>query len=247
MRHWVTRILLVGLLFTTPALAQTAAPSFEVVSIKPTPPAQLNRLRTDFCQQSGRFTMLGAPVIRSIRFAYQVADYEIAGAPDWAREFATAYNIEAITAGPVTVDQCRLMVQSLFAERFKLKTHREQRESRVYLLTVVKTRLRLREGGEVRLNGGTQVGNGGKPQWPDGLTMPELARILSGYADRPVIDRTGLQGRYGIKLDFSLNDGDDRPTIFTAVQEQLGLKLEPGRAPIEMLIVDHIEKPAPNE
>jgi uncharacterized protein (TIGR03435 family) len=128
-----------------------------------------------------------------------------------------------------------------------LKTHREPRESNVYFLTISTTPLKLREGGEVRLNGGIQIGDGGKPSWPDGLTMPELARILSGYTDRPVIDRTGLQGSYGIKLDFSLRDGDDRPIVYTAVQEQLGLKLETGRAPIEMLIIDHIEKPTPNE
>lgn len=79
------------------------------------------------------------------------------------------------------------------------------------------------------------------------MTMPELARILSNYTDRPVIDQTGLQGRYGMTLDFSLRDGDDRPIVYTAVQEQLGMKLEPGRAPIEMLIIDHIEKPTPNE
>jgi uncharacterized protein (TIGR03435 family) len=92
-----------------------------------------------------------------------------------------------------------------------------------------------------------QLGGTGKPQWPDGLAMPELARILSNYTDRPVIDRTGLQGSYGVTLDFSVDPGDDRPVVFAAVQEQLGLKLEPGRAPIEMLVIDHIEKPTPNE
>jgi uncharacterized protein (TIGR03435 family) len=76
--------------------------------------------------------------------------------------------------------------------------------------------------------------------------MAELASLLSDYTDRPVIDRTGLRGRYGVKLDFS-RDGDDRPIVYTAVQEQLGLKLETGRAPIDMLIIDHIEKPTPNE
>ena len=191
--------------------------------------------------------MLGAPVIWSMTDAVQVREYQIVGAPEWMHGFDTAYNIEATTGGPVSIAQCRLMVQSLFAERFKLKTHREQRESNVYFLTVASKPLKLREGGEVRLNGGVQFGDAGKPSWADGLQMPELARILSNYTDRPVIDRTGLQGRYGIKLDFSLHDGDDRPIVFTAVQEQLGLKLEAGRAPIDMLIIDHIEKPTPNE
>jgi uncharacterized protein (TIGR03435 family) len=86
----------------------------------------------------------------------------------------------------------------------------------------------------------------GKPQWPDGLTMPALASILSNFTDRPVLDRTELQGSYGITLDFA-REGDDRASIFTAVQEQLGLKLEVGRAPVEMLIIDRIEKPMANE
>jgi uncharacterized protein (TIGR03435 family) len=247
MRVKVIATALITLHFTVGVLAQTAvAPSFEVSSVKPTPPAQQNHLRFDYCQQSGRFTMLGTPVIWSIKYAYQLKDYQIAGAPDWLHWFDTAYNIEATAGRPVSVAECRLMVQSLFAERFKLRTHREPRESRVYFLTIGTNPLKLREGGEVRLNGGVQFGDG-KPTWPDGLTMPQLAIILSNYTDRPVVDRTGLQGRYGIKLDFSTRDGDDHPIIFTAVQEQLGLRLEAGRAPIEMLIIDHIEKPTANE
>ena len=239
---------LVTLYFSVRVLAQTTiAPSFEVTSVKPTPPAEEHHLRFDYCQPSGRFTMLGTPVIWSITYAYRVKDYQIVNAPDWVREFDTAYNIEATAGGPVSVDQCRLMVQSLFAERFKLRTHREPRESKVYVLTIGKNPIKLRKGGEVRLNGGVQFVGAGKPQWPDGMDMPELARILSNYTDRPVIDRTGLEGKYGIRLDFSMHDGDDRPSVFTAVQEQLGLKLEAGRAPIEMLIIDHIEKPTANE
>lgn len=191
--------------------------------------------------------MLGTPIDWSIRYAYQVRDYQLVGGPDWVRDFHTAYNIEATAGRPVGAEECRAMVQSMFAERFKLKTHRESRESRVYFLTIEKTPLKLRKGGEVKLNGSVQLDGTGKRTWPDGMTMPELARILSNYTDRPVIDRTGLQGTYGIKLDFSVGHGDDRPIIFAAVQEQLGLKLEPGRAPIEVLVIDHIEKPTPNE
>ena len=227
-------------------LAQTFAPSFDVASVKPRPPADTHPIRPDYCQRSGRFTMLGTPLEWSIRYAYQVRDYQLAGAPDWVRDFHTAYNIEATAGRPVTVDECRLMVQSLLADRFKLTAHREPRESNVYFLTIAKTPLKFPEGGEVRVNG-LQLEATGKPTWPDGITMSQLASILSGRTDRPVIDRTGLQGKYGVRLEFSLADGDDRPSVFTAVQEQLGLKLEPGRAQIEMLVIDHIEKPTPNE
>ena len=75
--------------------------------------------------------------------------------------------------------------------------------------------------------------------------MPALAGYFTDWVGRPVVDRTGLGGAYGNTLDFSRTDNDDRPSIFTAVQEQLGLKLDPGRAP-EMLVIDHIEKPGDN-
>jgi uncharacterized protein (TIGR03435 family) len=234
--------------FRVGVLAQTAVtPTFEVSSVKPTPPERQNQLRFDYCQPSGRFAVFGTPIIWSIAYAYRVKDYQIVGVPDWLRGFDTAYDIEGTAGGPVGEDQCRLMVQSLFAERFKLKTHREPRESQVYFLTILKNGSKLREGGEVRVNGGVQVVGSGKPRWPDGMTMPDFARILSDSTDRPVVDRTGLQKKYGVRLDFSTRDGDDRVSIFTAVQEQLGLKLEAGRAPVEMLIIDHIEKPTANE
>src|SRR5262249_31401877 len=140
----------------------------------------------------------------------------------------------------------RSMVQSLFLDRFKLVVHRETKEAPVYLLTIAKSGIKVHEGGGVKLNGSIQIGPSGKPDWADGWTMSDAATYLSNYTDRLIVDRTRLTGRYGISLDFSLSGTDDRPSIFTAVQEQLGLKLEAGKAPIEMLIIDHIEKPDAN-
>jgi uncharacterized protein (TIGR03435 family) len=90
------------------------------------------------------------------------------------------------------------------------------------------------------------MGASGKAEWPDGWTMTKLASYLSGVAGRPVVDRTGLAGTYGIELEFSTREGDDRPSIFTALQEQLGLRLDAGKAGIEMLVIDHIERPSGN-
>jgi uncharacterized protein (TIGR03435 family) len=220
--------------------------SFEVISIKPTPVERQNRLTLDFCQSSGRFVVAGAPVLWSIGYAYRLKDYQMSGAPEWVSQFDSTYDIEGKPSQAVNNGQCRLMVQSLFKERFKLRVHRENKESPVYNLTIAKNGTKLRVGGAVKLNGGVQVDASGKADWPDGLTMGALATILSNYTDRPVVDRTGLTEKYGITLDFSLRDGDDRPSIFTAVQDQLGLKLEAGRAPIEMLVIDHLEKPEEN-
>jgi uncharacterized protein (TIGR03435 family) len=138
------------------------------------------------------------------------------------------------------------MVQSLFADRFKLTMHKEQKETSVYFLIVGKNRTKLHLGGGVKLNGSVQVNATGKPEWPDGWTMSMLSSYLSDFAGRPVLDHTGLTGEFGIVLDFSRNETDDKPTVFSAVQDQLGLKLSSGKSPVEMIVIDHIEKPIAN-
>jgi uncharacterized protein (TIGR03435 family) len=233
-----------------PILACAAAfaqqPAFEVASVKPTPPERQNQLRMDYCRTGGTFAVGGTPVLWSLTYAYRLKEYQISGAPGWLSAFDSAYDIEGKPAAPVSNEQCRLMVQSLFTDRFKLATHREMKEVSVYLLVAGRNGARLREGGGIKLNGSVQVGATGKPEWPDGWTMSALAAYLADVTGRPVLDRTGLSAKYGIELNFSRQDGDDRPSIFTAVQEQLGLKLEAGRAPVEMLVIDHIEKPGAN-
>ena len=228
------------------AQAPLPRPAFEVTSVKPTPPESQNRIRTEHCPAGGNFSVGGAPVLWSLTYAYHLKEYEISGAPAWLGDFASTYDMEGKPPGHVNDEQCRLMVQSLFADRFRLTTHFETREASVYLLTIGKSGPKLREGGGVRLNGSVQVGDTGKPDWPDGWTASELAAHLSDFTGRPVVDRTGLTGKYGITLDFSRTDGDERPSIFTAVQEQLGLRLDAGKAPIRMLVIDHIGKPGAN-
>ncbi|MGB7217325.1 MAG: TIGR03435 family protein [Vicinamibacterales bacterium] len=224
----------------------TEPPRFDVTSVKPTPPERQNSLRFDYCQSSGRFSVAGTPVLWSIKYAYRLKDYQIAGAPTWLDEFHNAYDIEGRPSREVSNAQCRLMVQSLFVDRFKLAAHREMRESPVYLLTIARNGAKLGKGG-VKLNGTTQLNGTGEPSWPDGWTMSELATYLSDFTDRPIIDRTGLQGNYGITLDFSRTTDDmERPSLFTAVQEQLGLRLNTGTALVEIFIIDHIERPDPN-
>ncbi len=226
------------------AFAQEAL-RFEVVSVRPTPPERLNRLRRDYCSAGGAFSVGGTPVLWSIQYAYRLRDFEVAGAPAWLSAFDSAYDIEGKPAGKVTDEQCRLMAQSLFKDRFKLATHRETKEASVYFLTIAKGGTKLHEGGGVKLNNSVQY-DGGKPSWPDGWTASQLANYLPDFAGRPVLDRTGLTGTYGIKLDFSRTEGDDRPNIFTALQEQLGLRMEAGKASIEIVVIDHVEKPDAN-
>jgi uncharacterized protein (TIGR03435 family) len=237
---------IVTILLVIPAFGQTPnAPAFDVASVKRTPQDQ-HTLRTDYCSAGGRFTVSGTPVMWSLKYAFRLKDYQVAGAPDWLNAFDSAYDIEAKPAVSVDNTQCRLMLQSLFNDRFRLAQHRETRDSSVYLLTIGRNGVKMHEGGQVLLNKSIQIGASGKPDWPDGWTTSFLASYLSNFTGRPVVDETGLTAKYGVELEFSRRDGDDHPDIFTAVQDQLGLKLQPGKAPIEMLVIDHIEKPNEN-
>jgi len=208
---------------STTAFGQSPAAglAFEVTSVKPTPPERQNKLRPD-CTGGGRFSVAGTPVIWSLEYAYRLKDYQISGAPDWLNAFDSAYDIEGRPSSPVNEEQCRLMVRALFVDRFKLTAHMEMKESAVYLLTAGKKGTKLREGGGVKLNGGVQVGASGKPESPDGWTMSVLAGYLSNFAGRPVVDRTGLAGSYGITLDFSREDGDPGPRSSRLCKSNLG-------------------------
>jgi uncharacterized protein (TIGR03435 family) len=221
-----------------------AAQEFEVVSVKPAVPGGPTQFQP--CA-GGRFVVRGTPLLWAVKWGYDLADYQVRdGWPSWLNAFGT-YDIEAKAALPATEDQCRMMVQSLFEERFKLRVHRETREASAYVLMVAKNAPKLSSSGGVRINRVVK-----QNQWetaaPAGWDMPRLANYLAGVSavGRAVVDRSGLKGTYGFTLDYAAREGDDLPSVFTALQEQLGLKLEATKAPVEMFVIDHVEKPSGN-
>jgi uncharacterized protein (TIGR03435 family) len=145
------------------------------------------------------------------------------------------------------------MVQSLLADRFHLQVHHETRERPVYFLTVAPGGPKLQhiepdapnEPG-VRFNG-HHLGILAEPVAPPGWSMSRLAGYLADLLEdrRPVIDKTNLPGLYSFNLEYS-KDGADRPLIPVALQQQLGLKLEPAKAPTDVLVIDHIDRPTEN-
>lgn len=143
------------------------------------------------------------------------------------------------------------MLQAMFADRLKLKVHRETRETPVYSLVTGKNGPKLSHVEPDGASGGVII-DGAVQQFlseqeaPAGWSMPKLAAYLSDFAGRPVFDKTGIEGTFGFTLIFARADGDDRPDIFTAVQEQLGLKLEAAKEPLEFVIIDHVERPNEN-
>jgi uncharacterized protein (TIGR03435 family) len=240
-------VLLVSLASMTTAQNQSLA--FEVASIKRSPanrfvPPVLDPLR---------FRVVESLEI-AIEWAYQIHGYQLSGGLPWVhRDY---YQIEGRAQGPSTPQEMRLMLQGLLAERFKLKLHRESKEMSIYALVVGNSGPRLQSSaGACSMDGCIDVGPGAfNARW---ATMDAVAVTLSNLVDRPVLDKTGLTGRYDFRMKFDPTlikpyDGQpastpstDSPTIFSALQE-LGLKLEPRRSAVEILVIDSAAEPSEN-
>jgi uncharacterized protein (TIGR03435 family) len=175
--------------------------------------------------------------------AYDVKDYQISGAPDWAaRGGAEYYDIAAKAEGEETppTDQIRRMLQALLADRFQLKLHRETKELQVYNLVAAKGGPKLKDPGDPRSTKLAQT-------LPPGVmmlrtTIPMLIQLIAPQADRPVVDQAGLTRTYECTWPQQIAD----VSIFTVVEEQLGLNLKPDKALVEILVIDHAEEPSEN-
>jgi uncharacterized protein (TIGR03435 family) len=161
------------------------------------------------------------------------------------------------------LEQSQLMMQSLLSDRFKFKYHIEKRELRVYKLVLAKGGLKLKEHTDAKKVGVTMRGNGQFHEISGMATIPDIIGLLINNIpetdERPVINATGLTDTfYDFSLKWSatgvagsagnaaLSNSSDEPSLFTALQEQLGLKLVAAKAPVEVVIIDHIEPPSPN-
>jgi uncharacterized protein (TIGR03435 family) len=240
-----------AMLLLPAALAQSAA--FDVASVKPHKaigPVTEGRSDESIEIEPGSLNMRNVRLSSCIKWAYQVKDYQIAG-PDWLH--AEKYDIAAKAAGPARTEELREMLQTLLRERFQLQVHRETRELTVYALTVSKSGPKLHKA-EPQSNSGMQRVDGTFVF--DAMSMPQLADDLSTFVqvDRPVLDRTGIRGVFDFSLKFAdsaaelkrvLSEGDG-PSIFTVIQEQLGLRLEGQKGPIEILVIDHVERATEN-
>ncbi|HKE22522.1 MAG TPA: TIGR03435 family protein [Bryobacteraceae bacterium] len=232
------------------AQAQTAeTPSFEVASVKLT---QHGRGPDGWSHSSldlpspGNLTATNESLQGLIQFAYKVQEYEIAG-PDWLNSDAASYDILAKAPG-ATHDQMRAMMQTLLAERFKLAVHKEARTLSGYDLVVLKNGPRQLQASPDGTRGGTRSIGG--QVTATHVSMGEFAHNLSRWLHEPVFDKTVVAGNFDFKLDYEPDlsqETDTKPSIFTALQQQLGLKLEPAKVPVEMIVVDRAERvPAEN-
>jgi uncharacterized protein (TIGR03435 family) len=253
MRSWLRGTTLALTLVPTwiapPKLAAQAA-AFEVASIRENPgPWHVMR---GYSSSGPRLTLEAWSRVDLIMEAYDLKRYQVSYAPPFTEFYDVAAKAEG--DGTPTRAEFRAMLQTLLADRFNLKFHRETREVPVYAIVVSKNGPKFKESAPekpFKSYGGVN----GRNQYMElsQATMELLAERLGGEGiDRPVIDKTGLTGKYEIRLEatpeFRINNNPqpDDLRIFDAIQQQLGLKLEPQKANIEVLVVDHMEKPSAN-
>ena len=261
-------VVLCGL--TVTVVAQRPAPSFEVASIKPNRDPQLHRFSI---LPGGQLIVTGYRLTDIIRHAYDTNLERLIGVPDWASR--EAFDITARPARDTigSSRQTMEMLQTLLKERFRLQAHVERREMPVYAMRVARPG---RLGPQLRpsdIDCGSFVP--GRSEAPEqnagpqcvitsastkvagtnrfrlrGRSMPRLAADFQIFTRRPVIDETGLSGLFDAEIEFALAvDGSvpqDGITVFTATEEQLGLRLESTRGSVDVVVIDHVERPTPD-
>jgi len=240
-----------------------ANPTFEVATIKPSRPEGRFSLLVN---RSGMMNTTSTSLSDLIKFAYGVHPKQITGAPPWVETERYDVTAKPDSEGIPNGDQLKLMVQKLLTERFQLGFHRDKKELAVYAITVTKTGAKLSKNE----TGGILPGIGGPPRNFNvrNATMAEFAGVLqANILDRPVVDQTELGStRYDFTLKWTPDpsqgqiggpgpganappaapDPDAPPDLFTAFQQQLGLKLESTKAPVDVLVIDKVEKPSEN-
>jgi uncharacterized protein (TIGR03435 family) len=215
---------------------------FEVASVKPQAPGDT---RGSIGPSPGAFIANGIPLKVLIEIAYRVKDFQISGGPEWIETDRYDVSAKAPTGFIPTGQQMQPMLQALLADRFRLKLHRETRELPAFALVVGKggPKLTASTFADSRISIGHGIFTGQK------IDMAGLADALAMESDRTIVDRTALAGQFDVTLKWTPDAADSDPAaipLFTAIQEQLGLKLEATKAPVEVLVIDSVQKASEN-
>jgi uncharacterized protein (TIGR03435 family) len=233
------------LILAAACLYGQAPPEFEVATIKPAPPQSEGRTSTHTSSDTdtGKLLYSNVNLKELIAKAYKVQKYLING-PEWLE--TERFDIVAKFPPHSAEEQVPLMLQALLADRFRLTLHRETKVLPVYTLTVAGNgpKFKTIETASGISNNTTRTQKHAVAK----VSMEGFAEFLSGQAGRPVLDKTGLTGAYEMTLDWandsapSASDADAMPSLFTALQEQLGLKLAVAKGPVETLVLDHVDR-----
>lgn len=237
--------LLLAVMMSIPALSQAA---FEAATVKS---AAAPKSYKDFRLSPGRLVITNFTLGNLIRSAYNLLQYQMPSKADWIND--DGFDIVATAPDNPSRNQIMAMLQTLLVDRFKLQIHWDTKEGRVYALSVGKNGPRFTEatGDDPPAIHATHLVPPERlaPTYilaGDRADMKVLAGTLSNYLGMPVFDKTGIQGEFGVKVEFERVDGGGGTSIFSALQEQAGLKLEGTKGPINTFVIYHAEKPTNN-
>jgi uncharacterized protein (TIGR03435 family) len=251
----------IGLSLTAQALpppltgTSTQPHQFEVASIKPAAPGAPGG-GAYLLMPGGTFVGKNLPVKRLVMEAYGMTDFQVTGGPAWLD--SERYDIDAKAEGSTEPDQLNVLMRGLLADRFKLKAHRTTKELPIFVLIVGKSGPKIHLS-EHPITGKSRVVS--RARINGNFTIAEFAHWLQPLLGRAVVDRTELRGEYDLGLEWAPGPGQGQPvpgvstpslaesngpSIFTAIQEQLGLRLESQKGPVEILVIDRIERPSEN-
>lgn len=256
---WAVALFAMGIAFGQ-AFAPRGDLKFEVGTVKPTPPnAPDGGVRP--APGGRRYVGTGLPLRSYLYVAYQVKEEQITGGPAWVDK--ERYDLNAEAEKPASIEDLHIMLQNILTEKFKLKFHFEQKEMQAYVLTVDKgapKNLRVKErtpGSDFILDMAAEQPFHQK--WnAHCVSLNFFTWRLAGWQDRPVINQTGLDGCFDFEFRFTqdlpvgMQDGQivngvpldtSGPNVYQALQNQLGLKMEARRAPVETMVIDHVERP----
>jgi uncharacterized protein (TIGR03435 family) len=244
-----------------PPMAENADPSFEVATIKPSKP---DDQRKAFIVNGNQFHIINQPLTQMISFAFDVQAKQVIGLPDWAETDRFDIDGKPDGEGAPNGKQWKTMIQKLLADRFQLKFHKDKKELSVYVLSVSKTGQKMTkdDSNPKGLPALFFQGGLGKLNVRNALMTDFTGLMQSAVLDRPVLDQTGLEGRWDFTLNWTPDESqfkgmgvtvppptdsaDAPPNLYTAIQEQIGLKLEATKAPADVMVIDHVEKPSAN-
>ena len=242
-----------------PPMAAGSDPSFEVATIKPSDPAAQGK---GFGGAPRKFQTHNTTLNDLIMFAFDLNTKQIINGPAWMETDKFDITGQPDLPGSPNAAQIKIMMRKLLQSRFSMKYHMDKKEMSAYVLSVAKTGPKLtKSGGDPNDPGAfffTKLGN----LTVRNQTMADVAHGFQGAVfDRPVVDQTGLQGRWDFSLKWTPDDtqfavfnvkiqpneaADAPPPIFTAIQEQIGLKLDAGKPQVDVMVLDHVEKPGDN-
>jgi uncharacterized protein (TIGR03435 family) len=234
------------------SMPTNADPDWEVVTVRPSDPNE----KGSMLGPEGRQVLVKRHTVETMLLVgYDVHKKQLINAPDWIA--TDRWDVAGVPDVPGTphVPQLQSLMRKLLVERFGLVSHTEQREIPVYALRVGKGDPKLEKSAgdpNGQPNENDSESGGQRTMRMTNAKMGELALLLKMFLDRPVVDQTGLTGRYDFALKWTFDettvpaDGSAAPSVFTAIQEQLGLKLEPVKTATDVMVIDKIEKPGAN-